>query len=276
MKTYPAPSGLSEAAAARWNAVAPVLAERGEFNADLLKTYCQVWDRWRTAEDGLAQTGQLVRKAKGGVGPNPLIAISKQASGQARVLERQLGIDREHEDGSLMSLRQYGHRIGVSVESVSNAVSTGRLVKSVTRVGKAPKINDPELADREWAENTDLTKAPDYIKARAAALGMTVPVSPTEDSRVTLAEAAARERSARASLVELEYQSRAGDLVSAKAVEAAWLDIILQIRTVMLGVASKVKQRHQDAPRDVLATVDEEIRRGLETIAANSDNGAAA
>src|SRR5689334_21046405 len=54
-----------------------------------------------------------------------------------------------------MSLRAYALRRGVSPEAVSRAIRSGRLRDSVVTVGRSPKIADPELADREWAANTD-------------------------------------------------------------------------------------------------------------------------
>jgi hypothetical protein len=52
--------------------------------------------------------------------------------------------------------------------AVSTAIKVGRLVASVGRdEWGQPKISDPDLADREWDQNTDLTKAPAYVKERA-------------------------------------------------------------------------------------------------------------
>ena len=59
-----------------------------------------------------------------------------------------------------ISLRAYAkHRAaaglpGCSPEAVSKAVKSGRLRDSVVLVDGEPKIADPELADREWAERS--------------------------------------------------------------------------------------------------------------------------
>jgi hypothetical protein len=59
-----------------------------------------------------------------------------------------------------ISLRAYAkHRAaaglpGCSPEAVSKAVKSGRLRASVVLVDGEPKIADPELADREWAERS--------------------------------------------------------------------------------------------------------------------------
>jgi hypothetical protein len=68
-----------------------------------------------------------------------------------------------------LSLRAYAKRRNCSHVAVRNAIKAGRLVKSVVDVDGQPKIADPELADREWKANTDLSRAPDSVKRSAAA-----------------------------------------------------------------------------------------------------------
>lgn len=62
-----------------------------------------------------------------------------------------------------MSQREYAKRRGVSQAAVSRAIKAGRLRASVAPGGR---IADPELADREWNEHTDLTRAPLYVRER--------------------------------------------------------------------------------------------------------------
>jgi hypothetical protein len=51
---------------------------------------------------------------------------------------------------NLMSLAAYANRRGVSAVAVLKAVTTGWLAESVVKDARgAPKIGDPELADRE-------------------------------------------------------------------------------------------------------------------------------
>jgi hypothetical protein len=65
-----------------------------------------------------------------------------------------------------LSLRAYARRRGVSPEAVSRAIERGRLRESVVRVGGAPKVANPELADREWARNTESDKKPIWVQER--------------------------------------------------------------------------------------------------------------
>jgi hypothetical protein len=70
----------------------------------------------------------------------------------------------------MMSLSAYGRRRGCSHEAVRRAIKSGRLDRSVTIDHKGhPKINDPDLADREWAAHTSEAQQADW-DARGAAI----------------------------------------------------------------------------------------------------------
>lgn len=179
-----------------------------------------------------------------------------------------------------ISLRAYAKHRGCSVQSVSKAVSSGRLVQSVVRVNGEPKIGDVASADAEWAANTDHTKAPGYVKERgldpasaglpSAAQEVKAP-PPQRVKRVaavtTLSSAVAREKNARADLAELEYRTKAGALVSAAAVEAAWGDMVGEMRTGVLAVPSKFKALYPDLSRDQLTALTDLLCRALESLA---------
>lgn len=170
-----------------------------------------------------------------------------------------------------MSLIAYAEHRGVTRQAVAHAIRMGRLLKSVVmvRVGGQlrPKIADAALADREWAANTDLSRAPISVKDAAAERVLT-PVPPEEppedheaeqqdeddeDEIPALAEASAREKHFRAKLAELKYRQVAGQLVDAKAVEAAMVDAFTACRTHLLGLPAKAKQ---SLPHLTLADVE--------------------
>lgn len=195
--------------------------------------------------------------------------------------------------GQPISLRAYAKHLGVSVQAVSRAVAGGRLAASVIRVAGAPKIADVAVADAEWAANTDHARAPDYVKARGLepvegapvvpAPEVAAPAPPAARGRRTarannLADAAAREKNARADLAELDYQAKAGALVSAAEVAAAWEEMVTQMRTAMLGVPSKFKAVCPDVPRTQLAALNELLLQALESLASHDQvrTGAAA
>lgn len=180
------------------------------------------------------------------------------------------------------SLRAYAKHRGVSVEAVSKAVKKGRLVRSVVVVAGAPKIANWELADQEWTANTDLSKAPGSVKARAASTSSTgAVVDAAHQARIPsavtdLSRASAREKNARAGLVELEYQEKAGRLVSAGRVEAGFTDMVTAAREALMGVPSKCKARIPHLTNSELAIVHEEVCKALEQLADRRRSGAAA
>lgn len=184
-----------------------------------------------------------------------------------------------------LSLRAYARRRGVSPEAVSRAIESGRLRASVTRHTGVPKIADPELADREWAANTDLSRAPDSVKAKAAAAPAASHLEPqphggalkrnealdpdedAEDDEPTLADWSKEEKQWRAKTAELKYRERAGELVDAASVKAGFIDRITTARTRLLGIPSKAKQQLPHLTIADLEAIDGIVREALEALA---------
>jgi hypothetical protein len=178
----------------------------------------------------------------------------------------------EQNQPTLLSLRAYARRRGCSAVAVLRAVTKGRLRRSVVYVDGTPQIADPDLADEEWAANTDLTKAPTYVKQRAARKGQSlkgeqvsaevVPMTPGPN----MAQAALDEKRWKARLAEQEFLRQAGNLVDGTAAKSAFMTQVIEARTKLLGVPSKVKGRVPELTLAQLAVIDEEIRRALEEI----------
>lgn len=190
--------------------------------------------------------------------------------------------------GAPLSLKAYGrHRKalglpGGNTPAVSRAIATQRLVASLVYVDGEPKIADAARADEEWSRNTDLSKAPGTVKAQAA--GVTAPtvtgasVTRRGAHANSLAAASTREKNARADLAELEYRAKAGELVPARAVDAAWSDMVTQMRTAVLSVPSKYKTLEPDLTHTQLAHLNDLLVQALEGLADKAEHvkGAAA
>jgi len=172
-----------------------------------------------------------------------------------------------------MSLRAYARRRGTSAPAVLRAIKRGRLKDSLVYVDGVAQIGDPDLADREWAANTDLSKAPGYVKARAQGLSAApvtpprVTAPPGSGNTTSLAEAAASEKLWKSRLAELEYRRQAGELVDAEEAQKRWADILVRVRTKLLAVPSKVKAVRSELTLDQLAAMDTVIREALEELA---------
>lgn len=180
-----------------------------------------------------------------------------------------------------ISLRAYAKRRGVSAESVSKAIAAGRLKDSVVRVGGAPKIADPDLADREWEANTR-----QRVDHRAGPGGATLPVgepsavatgSEADElanyyvSRARREAAMARKEAALADMAEIDVLERKGELVPVAEARARVIDKFTIVKTRILSVPSRVAQRlpHM-TPADV-QVMDDFLREALEELADGGD-----
>jgi hypothetical protein len=150
-----------------------------------------------------------------------------------------------------LSLRAYARRRGCSAEAVSKAITTGRLSRSVVRVDGQPKIADPDLADREWAEATDQTRSP----LRAA-------------DGLKLQEELARAKHWEANLKEQQFREREGELVEAKLVEAQLAEVFTQCRTKLLGVPSRARQLLPHLTNADVAVLEDLQREALQDLVA--------
>ena len=194
-----------------------------------------------------------------------------------------------------LSLTAYAKRRGVSAVAVSKAVKRGRLRESVVTVDGQPKIADPELADREWAENTrqrgDQATRPDVEAAtpepeapkperpepvrpsqsdgavrqrRPAGLPDSVP--PFNVSQAVRAQAAARREAAAADRAELELAQRRGELVDVASVRAEVIARYSLVKTKLLGVPSDLAQRLPHLATEVVPMAKALIRKALEEL----------
>jgi phage terminase Nu1 subunit (DNA packaging protein) len=179
------------------------------------------------------------------------------------------------------SLRAYARRRkahglpGGSHQSVARAIAQGRLRASVG-VGPdgQPGITDFALADQEWAENTDLTKAPGYLKDWAGGEGDDGIESDDPEDHSSVRTASAREKHWKARLAELNYKQRAGELVNATETAAVWSDFCSLVRSKCLALPSKMKQRCPHLTLEDLATLDQEVRDILTALATDdTDDG---
>lgn len=196
-----------------------------------------------------------------------------------------------------LSLRAYARRRGVSVEAVRRAVQRGRLSASlsVDAQGKT-KIADPKLADREWSTNTDLSKAPGYVKARGAGVpaeestvtpvGVTpvTPVTPVtdDDEPQSLLGASTAEKHWKARIAELDYKKKAGVLLDAGEVLAWKTEVLAEMnrayaecRSKLLGIPTRAKAALPHLKHTDIRAIDDLLRAALEELASSAPGAAA-
>jgi hypothetical protein len=161
-----------------------------------------------------------------------------------------------------LGLREYARRrraaglAGGSLASVQKAIATGRLSASLTPDRRA--VADADLADREWASTTTPT-------------GSAAPALELPDGIPPLHESRARKEAAAAELAErklAEHEERYVDRDEARADVIAAYTIV---RTRLLGVPSRVRQRDSTLTMAQVQLLDDMIREALEELAAAED-----
>lgn len=154
-----------------------------------------------------------------------------------------------------MTLTEYAEHRGVSQPSVSRAVQSGRLRESVEHAPNGrPLIVDVELADKEWAANTDATKVRGDI----------------EEGDEDLIAATTRWKVAQADAVELKLRRERGELVRAADVERALAEAFSSARSSLLALPSQLRQDLPHLTLDDVARIDARVREALEALAAKS------
>ncbi len=159
-------------------------------------------------------------------------------------------------------MREYAERRGVSHSSVSRAVRSGRLSLSVVGEGRGRKI-DPELADREWHDNTNHAKRPPGSGGDAADQQIEgVPAG------VSNAEARAAKEWLAARRLQLEVAELEQRLVDRQEQYAAGYDIGRRVQKALLSAVDRIAPLGAGQEEHVLkALMLKEITECLEALA---------
>jgi phage terminase Nu1 subunit (DNA packaging protein) len=141
--------------------------------------------------------------------------------------------------------------VGASLSSVQRRIEAGRL-PAARKDAKGRTLINVEQGLKEWL---------DMAPIRGPAAG---------DATSTLEaynEARARREAAEAGLAEDELRKTRGELVEVAGVVDAWVGLITAAKTKLLGIPSKLKQRHPDLPRAAHVGLGELIHEALEDLA---------
>lgn len=161
----------------------------------------------------------------------------------------------------------WGRARGLSRETVSHGRRQGRLATTAVKVGRVWWVTDPAAADREWDASTDLSTAPMSVLAKEAARAARCEAVATATTYLLPVEAA-REKHWRANLAELEYRTRARELIPAAEVADAYAEAVTVAKTRILGVPVRIKQQLPHLTTDDVRAIDDLLREALEDLAA--------
>jgi len=140
----------------------------------------------------------------------------------------------------LITPAEYSRRRGVSKEAVRKAVEKGRITTIPGENGR--KLIDPEVADIQWAKNTDplqsqRANAPKGERGQPAAGGGSG--GEGGDGSAYWDARTLREQS-EAAIADMKRRQMEGDLVERKRVEEAAMRIGRMLRDAVLGVPTKL------------------------------------
>ena len=142
-------------------------------------------------------------------------------------------------------MNAYAKRRGVSHTAVAKAVKSGRISRT------ANGLIDPEAADRQWADNTDPSKPLNSVTGNPRHRRLVdSPSMPTSNPEaITNAQAGglppySQSRAIReayeARLRKLEYEVRAGKLISADEVKVIAFNIARLTRDKLMGLPDRL------------------------------------
>jgi hypothetical protein len=152
--------------------------------------------------------------------------------------------------GELITQREYARRRDVSPAAVCKAIKTGRIRLIYGKI-------DPDLADREWAANTNGGQA---LRSAAIAAGATIasggaplggsgggdgsepgpPGAGPPSNGIDYGQQRALHESYRARTAELEFKMRAGEVVDAERVRAIWFNNARRARDMILAIPDRL------------------------------------
>lgn len=81
------PPHLDDAAHAKWQELAPILAARGDADqgtADALAGYCVAWSQWTAAETKVRELGAVVKSPAGFPVENPYLTVARKSQAEMR------------------------------------------------------------------------------------------------------------------------------------------------------------------------------------------------
>lgn len=162
-----------------------------------------------------------------------------------------------------LSTIEFGEKVGVSKQRILEAIESGILTASVTKTPHGAGFRyriDEGKGLKEWAENIDPAKQRDQSKAAATKdLG---------ENNSNYKKAAAARMFFNAKLAELEYQEKAGKLVSSDRVKAEAFKISRRVRDTLLGVPERVAAEvaAMTEPRLIAIYLKEQIADALKDL----------
>jgi phage terminase Nu1 subunit (DNA packaging protein) len=151
---------------------------------------------------------------------------------------------------SAHSLRELARNLGVHASTVADAVARGHLAACVVMVDGSPRIRDLDAAVREW----HASRRPKVDRNAGGEV---------DGYKV----ARTRRELALAEIAEHQLAQLRDEFVPAEEARAYIVGKFTLVKTLLLGVPSKLKQRDRSFTTAQIALVDDTIREALNELA---------
>ncbi|MGZ6477670.1 MAG: hypothetical protein ACXWQE_00130 [Bdellovibrionales bacterium] len=201
-----------------------------------------------------------------------------------------------------MSFAEYARHLGVSKPAVTYAVRDGRISTTRDHAGKL-RINS-DTADVEWYQNTAhekkrntadqtpgqappdpppprkliIEKTPDGDQIAFTPQELLLPDKPDLEANGTdksYASARAIKEHYAAKQAELDFLESSGRMVDVSTIQKEWTSVAASVRTKVLGIPSKAKQRIPDLTHEQFLAIEKLVRESLEDLVNEADNAGA-
>ena len=163
----------------------------------------------------------------------------------------------------LVTRTALAERLGVSPQTISNAVADGRIKKGVSTSPDGAKMFKPLIAEREYLATTKTAKARHVGDDFVGRLEICDPIVGTPDRFIS----DARKAAADADIAEIKLAQMREELVPAADVASAWGKIIANTRAKILSLPSKAKGRIPHLSIAEIGILDALVYEALEELA---------
>ena len=163
-----------------------------------------------------------------------------------------------------IKISDFAKQKGVTVDAVSRAIRDGRLRESVVKTqGKYPRLL-PDVALREWAENTTPGHGGNHAKQASEA--------DSDDAPASFAASRAKREHYQAELARLELETKQASLVPADEVRKQAFSVARQVRDQLLNIPDRVAAELASVEDqfEIHRLLTGEIRKALESALAEN------
>lgn len=156
-----------------------------------------------------------------------------------------------------MSQREYARTRNISHTAVQKAIGDGRLSNCIVIKGRQKKIN-PEIADKEWASNTNHDRRPNNADGNLNANDYGIPADAKERKKLPktlkqfqnqisfegnppdMAESRAHYEAYKALLAKLEYEEKAKILIPSDEIQEVWNNVLKSFQVKIRAIPTKL------------------------------------